>query len=208
MANEFQTPQESFWAGDFGDAYASRNCSSELLASNLAFYSGILGTTGKLNSVLEFGANIGMNLRALQLLQPGCKLSGLEINALAASELKKITNIEQVFEQSIFDFAPARLYDLVLIKGVLIHLNPDRLKDAYSKLYESCGKYLLVAEYYSPAPVSIPYRGHTDRLFKRDFAGEILELYPDMRLVDYGFLYRRDNAFPQDDINWFLLGKM
>jgi hypothetical protein len=28
-----------------------------------------------------------------------------------------------------------------------------------------------------------------------------------MRLVDYGFIYRRDPNFPLDDANWFLLEK-
>ena len=71
----------------------------------------------------------------------------------------------------------------------------------------SCGRYLLVAEYYNPSPVTIPYRGHENRLFKRDFAGEILEKYPSMTLIDYGFAYRNDPSFPQDDITWFLLEK-
>jgi len=26
-----------------------------------------------------------------------------------------------------------------------------------------------------------------------------------MRLIDYGFAYRHDPNFPQDDITWFLL---
>jgi len=55
--------------------------------------------------------------------------------------------------------------------------------------------------------VSIPYRGHSDKLFKRDFAGEILDQFSDLRLVDYGFVWHRDNLFPQDDISWFLLEK-
>ncbi len=28
-----------------------------------------------------------------------------------------------------------------------------------------------------------------------------------LRLVDYGFVYRRDPNWPQDNINWFLLEK-
>jgi len=28
-----------------------------------------------------------------------------------------------------------------------------------------------------------------------------------MQLVDYGFAYRRDPNFPQDDITWFLMEK-
>lgn len=108
---------------------------------------------------------------------------------------------------SILDFNSQRTWDLALIKGVLIHINPDALSQVYDKLVAASGKYLLVAEYYNPAPVAIPYRGHTDRLFKCDFAGEIMDRHPQMELVDYGFAYRRDPNFPQDDITWFLMGK-
>ena len=51
------------------------------------------------------------------------------------------------------------------------------------------------------------YRGHSQRLFKRDFAGEMLDRFPDLTLVDYGFAYHRDANFPQDDTTWFLLEK-
>ena len=77
----------------------------------------------------------------------------------------------------------------------------------YRALHEATRRWILVCEYYNPSPVTIEYRGHNDRLFKRDFAGEILDAYPDLRLVDYGFAYRRDPAFPQDDITWFLMEK-
>jgi spore coat polysaccharide biosynthesis protein SpsF len=65
----------------------------------------------------------------------------------------------------------------------------------------------LICEYYNPSPVTINYRGHKDRLFKRDFAGEFMDVYKDVELIDYGFSYRRDQKFPQDDITWFLLKK-
>jgi spore coat polysaccharide biosynthesis protein SpsF len=79
------------------------------------------------------------------------------------------------------------------------------LKKVYKKLAESTRKYLLIAEYYNPKPVKIYYRGHKNRLFKRDFAGEILKEFPIFSLIDYGFVYRNDPSFPQDDINWFLM---
>jgi spore coat polysaccharide biosynthesis protein SpsF len=44
-------------------------------------------------------------------------------------------------------------------------------------------------------------------LFKRDFAGDLLDRFPGLVLVDYGFVYHRDKAFPQDDMTWFLLEK-
>ena len=39
------------------------------------------------------------------------------------------------------------------------------------------------------------------------FAGELLDAYPDLELVDYGFQYHRDHNFPADDSTWFLLKK-
>lgn len=65
----------------------------------------------------------------------------------------------------------------------------------------------MVAEYYNPTPVTIPYRGHAEKLYKRDFAGEMLDLYPELRLIDYRFHYHKDPLFPQDDITWFLMSK-
>jgi spore coat polysaccharide biosynthesis protein SpsF len=95
--------------------------------------------------------------------------------------------------------------DLVLIKGVLIHLNPEVLPEVYDKLVAAARRWLLVVEYYNPTPVAVAYRNHAERLFKRDFAGEIMDRHPEMQLVDYGFSYRRDPQFPQDDITWFLM---
>ncbi|WIY70099.1 hypothetical protein KB221_03515 [Aquidulcibacter paucihalophilus] len=205
--DDFRTEQESFWAGEFGSDYIARNQGDQLLASNLAFFSNVLRGARNPQSCIEFGANIGMNLKALKLLYPGIDASAIEINAAAAEELAKVIPADQVFNKSILDFKPTRAYDLALIKGVLIHLNPEVLPEVYDRLVEATGRYLVVAEYYNPSPVAIPYRGHSDRLFKRDFAGELMERHPSLKLVDYGFAYRRDPDFPQDDITWFLMEK-
>ena len=201
----FKTDQEAFWAGEFGNQYIGRNESSQLLASNLNFFAHALRSAGRFESCVEFGANIGMNLVALKLLYPELRPKGIEINPTAAKQLAGVIGEEQVFRGSIFDYAPAEQVDLSLIKGVLIHINPDMLTLTYQKLYDASKRWILVCEYYNPSPTAIPYRGHFDRLFKRDFAGEMLDKFPDLRLVDYGFNYRRDPAFPQDDITWFLM---
>lgn len=204
---DYATPQESFWAGQFGSDYIGRNNSDQLLASNLSFFSKALKHAGRLSSCIEFGANVGMNLKALQLLYPGIGLRGVEINPDAARMLKTLIGDENVYEGSIFDCSVDRGADLSLIKGVLIHINPEMLPIVYEKLYRASQRFMLICEYYNPSPVSVPYRGHTERLFKRDFAGELMDKYPDLSLIDYGFTYRRDPAFPQDDATWFLLGK-
>lgn len=204
----YKTDQETFWAGNFGTEYIGRNDSDELLASNLNFFSQALRSAGRLDSCVEFGANIGMNLRALKLLYPRIAAKGIEINADAARQLAQVLGESNVFQGSIFDYpTSAEPVDLALIKGVLIHINPEMLALTYRKLYEASKRWVLVCEYYNPSPTAIPYRGHTDRLFKRDFAGEMLDTYPDLALIDYGFAYRRDPAFPQDDITWFLMEK-
>lgn len=208
MSNkEFKTEQETFWAGSFGTEYIQRNQGEALLASNLNFFSKALFSSREIQSCIEFGPNIGMNLKALNLLHPTWDLHGIEINSDAARELAQVIPSGNVHNTTILDFNAQRLWDLVLIKGVLIHISPDELPSVYDKLVASTGCYLLVAEYYNPAPVAIPYRGHMGRLFKRDFAGEIMDRHPQMRLVDYGFVYHRDPNYPQDDITWFLLKK-
>lgn len=205
---KYITPQEEFWAGSFGNEYINRNQSAEYLASNLNFFVKALHQAGRPQSLIEFGANIGMNLKAIKALYPGIKLGGIEINEEAAKELAHVIDAENVFHGSIFDYNVTAQFEVSLIKGVLIHINPDMLPVIYQKLYEASNKYILVCEYYNPAPVTISYRGHSDRLFKRDFAGEMLEKYTDLKLVDYGFVYKRDPAFPQDDITWFLMQKI
>ncbi|MEO7263751.1 MAG: pseudaminic acid biosynthesis-associated methylase [Ferruginibacter sp.] len=206
--SEFKTAQEAFWAGEFGADYIERNESQELLASNLNFFSTAMRRADKINSCIEFGANIGMNLKALKLLHPSLSLNAIEINDTAAAQLKQLIGEANVFNGSIFEYPVAKQFDLSLIKGVLIHINPDMLQNVYEKLYEASEKYILVCEYYNPSPMAIPYRGHNDRLFKRDFAGEMLEKYSDLKLIDYGFSYKRDPVFPQDDITWFLMEKI
>lgn len=202
----YKTEQESFWAGEFGDEYLKRNQGPGIVAANAAFFVKVLQHTKNVDSFIEFGANIGMNIAALASILPSVKMSAIEINENAVASLKRFPDLT-VYHSSILDFIPSVTHDLVLIKGVLIHINPDELAGVYDKLYHTSHRYICIAEYYNPTPVEVPYRGHLDKLFKRDFAGDMLDKYPDLQLVDYGFMYHRDNNFPQDDMTWFLLEK-
>lgn len=203
---KYQTEQENFWSGEFGDSYTDRNQGALHEAALLHFFSEVLSHTGKLSSAIEFGANRGLNLFALRRLIPDVDLSAIEINESAVAHLRTLPGLE-VNARSILEFEPSRTFDLALIRGVLIHVNPEKLPDVYDRLYKSSHKFILVAESYNPSPVALPYRGHEERLFKRDFAGEMLDRFPDLTLRAYGFRYRRDPLFPQDDISWFLLQK-
>lgn len=205
VTDSFRTEQEAFWAGEFGDAYIDRNQAHDWVARNAALFARVLARTSGISSVLELGANIGLNLQALRTLLPAATLTGVEINARAAERLAKVDGVEAV-HSSIYEYRPNKRFDLVFTKTVLIHVEPSMLPSVYETMHALAAKYVVVVEYYNPAPVEVSYRGHSRRLFKRDFAGELLDRFPDLRLADYGFWYRRDRWF-QDDVTWFLLEK-
>lgn len=208
MNGKFKTDQEELWAGQFGDDYVTRNDDAGIVSSNIALFSKILGRCEPLHSVIEFGANIGLNLRAIQALVPDVQLEAIEINQSAVEHLARLLPPDRIHHESILDFRASRSWDLALIKGVLIHVNPEFLPQVYASLYRASARYIAIIEYYNPSPVTVPYRGLTESLFKRDFAGEMLERFPSLRVLDYGFVWRRDPVFPQDDLTWFLLEKV
>ena len=201
----FKTEQEKFWAGDFGLKYIDRNSSISLLHSKIAMWARMLRAANNVASVRELGCNIGLNLVALSRLQPKLKLSGYEINKEAARQASE-HNVAKITQCSILEEINDEKVDLTFTAGVLIHINPDFVDDVYRNLVNGSNRYVLVSEYYNPIPAQINYRGHHDKLFKRDFAGDLIDRY-DLKLIDYGFLYKRDNWAPQDDITWFLLEK-
>ena len=202
----YQTEQEIFWAGDFGDEYISRNCSSGLLHSKIAMWSQMLRSANRVSSIKELGCNIGLNLKALNHLRPEYQLSGVEINHTAATEAQRL-GIASIKCGTITEPLSDPKADLTFTAGVLIHINPERLPIVYDNLVTLSSRYILVAEYYNPTPTEVNYRGHTERLFKRDFAGELIDSF-NLNLVDYGFWYRRDNIASEfGDMTWFLLEK-
>lgn len=206
--DRYETEQEAFWAGSFGAEYIERNRDPQLRASNIHLFSEILAHTRGVRSFFEIGANIGLNIEALNQLCPGRETSALELNPKAFDILKnKCTG--KAWQGSILDLKTKELpeFDFVFTKGVLIHIHPEKLPLVYEKLHSLSSKYICLIEYYNPTPVALEYRGFQDRLFKRDFAGDLLTAYPDLKLVSYGFKYRRDNNFSQGDLNWFLLEK-
>ena len=201
----YQTEQEKFWHGEFGLNYIDRNNSESLLYSKVAMWTKMLHAANNVASIRELGCNIGLNLIALKRLQPSLKLSGYEINEEAARQAAEF-KVAYIKQGSILEKIDTEKVDLTFTLGVLIHINPDYLDNVYANLVHGSNRYVLVAEYYNPSPTQITYRGHEGKLFKRDFAGDLIDDYG-LKLIDYGFFYKRDNWSPQDDITWFLLEK-
>lgn len=202
---KYKTDQEEFWAGDFGNRYIERNVGFS--ERNIGQWGRILRHCVNLQSVIEFGANKGVNLQSIQRLFPQVKATGVEINTKACACMSQLDNVEVVSE-SMLSFNPKKQYDLAYTRGVLIHINPSELNHVYDVLCNSSSRYICIAEYYSPQPQEMLYQGFEKRLFKRDFAGEFMNRHPNWYLIDYGFIYHRDRFWPGDDINWFLMQKV
>ena len=201
------TSHETLWKGSFGNEYTVRNRhGEEMIACRVGNLARCLARADYISSSLEIGSNIGYNEIALQRLYPDIKMDVVEINKYAADECAKIKNVS-VYNTSVYDFTTENRYDLTFVNGVLIYIDLDKLAKVYESLYTYSKKYILIVEYYNPTPVDVKYRGLDGQMCKRDFAGEMLDKYSDLNLLDYGFIYHRDKAFPMDDFNWFLLEK-
>ena len=202
----YQTKQENFWATDFGNDYPNRNQGEQLISVNVAIFSKILKNCPSVNSIAELGCNIGLNLIALNRINKDYKLKGYEINTKAALEAKN-QDIAEIINTTISEpLDSSKKFNLTFTKLVLIHINPEKLADVYQNLYDLSDRYIMVYEYFNPKPMAIEYRANKDVLFKRDFAGELIDKY-NLKLIDYGFNYNREKYFPKDDGTWFLLEK-
>ena len=197
------TDQEIFWSGKFGTSYSKRERNTKDLKSRIYHFKKIFKKISKIKSVFEIGTNIALNLDAIKKIKPVVKTSGIEINSEIISRIKK-NHI--IYNNSILNFQSKKTYDLVFTRAVLIHINPKKLTSVYKKMYHLSKKYILIDEFFNPTPVTLKYRGHKNKLFKRDFAFEIMKKY-DLKLIDYGFGWSKDPKFPQVDSNWFLFKK-
>ena len=129
----FKTDQENFWAGKFGDDYIKRNMSSEMISSNINFFSKALSNAQRIESCIEFGSNIGLNLLAIKNLFPKINLHAVEINKNACDKLSTIIPKKNIINKSLLIFLQKK-FDLCIVKGVLIHINPKNYKK-FMKFY-------------------------------------------------------------------------
>ena len=139
--------QETFWVGEFGDAYTTRNAVNP--EDRVPFLKEVLGATSGVASVLELGANKGHNLIALRSIAPSLRVTGVELNPSAFQQLSSIAGITAV-HSAIQDFSSQQNFDLVFTCGVLIHINPDNLPAVYKKMAALASKYVLINEYFNP----------------------------------------------------------
>ena len=111
MTKDYKTNQENFWATEFGDEYSERNTGDQFLKNQIHYFTEIFDSikndkTKSIKSVIEFGANIGVNLNAIKTLLPSAELAAIEINEKASREISEWSNNEvKVYNQSILEFS-------------------------------------------------------------------------------------------------------
>jgi spore coat polysaccharide biosynthesis protein SpsF len=203
--------QEKMWNGGFGTEYHQRN----KFEDRMGFWTDILGMQ-VLNdawSVLEPGAGKGENLLAIQkarkmhrgIEMDSTRLTGIEINEQACAVMRRegINVMAGAFLSTPLN--DALKYPLVITRGFLMHVPKPALQATLAKIYNASSHYICIVEYYSPVRREVEYHGHTSALWIDDFAGDIMEMYPDLKLLDYGFKYYKDRN--GNDLTYFLMEK-
>ena len=195
----------SYWQGEAGDAYTERNpISPGILASRAHLWRKILShLSPKPESILEVGANVGINLLALRKLIPAA-LCAVEPNATARARLEEDGAVDYPPLANITEYR-AKPADLVFTSGVLIHIQPDELLQACKEIHRVSREWIVAIEYFSAEPRMVPYRGENDRLWTRDFGAFYLDNFPDLKPVACGFAWKRMTGL--DDLTWVVLRK-
>lgn len=176
------------WRGQFGDEYTARNTSATLGARYM-IWRALLAV--ECRSILEVGANIGLNLQAIGDLTDA-ELYATEPNDMAREELCGWLPATHVLPDTADKIGlPDKHCDLVFTCGVLIHVAPDKLLKSAQEIHRVSNRYIICGEYFAPSEEMIPYRGHKDALWRRDYGGLFLDNFPDLRCIATMFAWKR-----------------
>lgn len=199
------------WTGDFGNDYIRRNDLVDWKIPLVAEAFQQILSNIKIDSVLEVGSNVGINLAAINsFMDKKVKIYAVEPNKTAYDKLMEnisITGVTKAWNCDAFHLPLADdSVDLVFTSGVLIHIHPDDLEKATDEIVRVSKKYILCMEYFSHEPEEKTYRGEEGLLFKKDFGAYYLDRFENLECVDYGFLWQRANKM-FDNVNWWLFKK-
>ena len=198
------------WKGNFGDEYTNRNSINKEKVDNAEKVFRRILKDLKIESILEVGSNIGINLLGIRkALGDIVKLYAVEPNVAAFEKLVKNSDIKlekgyncDGFKMPLSD----NFIDLVFTNGVLIHIDPKDLKLIMSEIVRISKKYVLCSEYFSHEETTIRYHNHKNALFKRDFGKYYMDCFQILKINSYGFLWQEEFS-NFDNLNWWLLEK-
>jgi SAM-dependent methyltransferase len=94
-------------------------------------------------------------------------------------------------------------FDLVYTVAVLMHQPDPVLPLAMHEIVRCSRRWVLCAEYYADEPTELEWRA-PGALIKRDFTREYVERFPDLTLVEEGFLDSEDGF---DRVNFAVFEK-
>ncbi len=180
---------DELWTGDFGNQYVKRNANSD--TGRYEVWKMLLPRN--VESVLEVGANIGLNLEAIGRIRD-IELFASEPNELAREELVAANLMPE--RNITADFArklrwPDNVADLVLTCGLLIHIPKDDLVASMKEIYRCAKRWIICAEYFAPQEEMISYHGKPNALWRRDYGSLWLDQFPDLRCDHVAFAWKR-----------------
>jgi len=209
------TEQLKKWTDKFGKEYTDRNtldCAGvdKLYQDNYGitrrelnreFLQGI----DRSARILEVGSNTGNQLICLS--EAGFEtLYGIEPQEYAVELSKQRTRGINIIRGNAFDLPfKDNYFDLVFTSGVLIHISPEKIKDALKEIVRCSRKWIWGFEYYAPKHTEINYRGNNDLLWKADFSRIYCENFPELKKIRSKMLPYLDTPENKDEM--FLLEK-
>lgn len=192
----------AWWAGDAGNEYTERNATGTEAARDSLWVEILLHVHPLPKSILEVGANIGLNLHAIRK-HAGQRWDGVEPNPNARVELRRagFGDIDGTAQRIP---VAERSYSLVFTCGVLIHIPPTDLLQVCAEIHRASKRHIVCIEYFSAEPRMVPYRGDENRLWTRDFGSFWLDNF-DVEPVVCGFAWKRLTGL--DNLTWWVFRK-
>lgn len=178
----------SLWTGQFGNDYTQRQQPN--LEARMEIWKKLLPT--KVHSVLEVGANRGENLEAIRWLNDS-EVYATEPNDLAREEMINGGFISPSHVTA--DFAhrltwPNGIADCAITCGLLIHIPPEKLLQSMKEIHRCARSFIISGEYFSPSEEMLPYRGHDEALWRRDYGSLWLEHFTDLTCRSCTFAWK------------------
>jgi pseudaminic acid biosynthesis-associated methylase len=191
---------EALWAGEFGNEYVDRNLTAYDRRGE--FWLPLLDELQP-QSVLEVGCNVGGNLQWITQRVDPSRVTGVDVNAKALRLLdQRVPGVRAVHSPARELPVGDRSIDFVFTMGVLIHQPDETLEKVMSEMVRASSRYVFCGEYYDTETVEVHYRGHDGALFRRDYGGLFVELFPlELTLVRQGYLSPEEGW---DRVTWWL----
>jgi pseudaminic acid biosynthesis-associated methylase len=187
-----RTDQMNVWDGEFGREYSLRNIFEDDEAFNQLYVERFGFTRDELNltfldgidrdaRILEVGANVGNQLRALHRI--GFKnLYGIELQRFCVEKSKELAPQADIIEGSALDI-PFKdgFFDLVYTCDVLIHIAPHDLGTVMDEMYRVTRDAIWGFEYYATEITEISYHDNDNLLWKANYPHLFMGRFPDLK---------------------------